>query len=641
MELVAFTDGLISEIANALASVPPERGGALLAAGALAHGFIEDLDGEYSASHWDISSRLTGRIQAAELAGDGKFCGTVHSHPSGVPDPSNADIRGTGEMLDANPEVERLLICIVTQAEPRPGDLPVGAFHRMSVHVARRGPGSTVRVRRGLPHSLPILSDLGAVGIAAGSAHSLSYLGRTMPSWWLGPEDDLFAAFDDTYPEHGPRFFRFASDDTPVRVRHAIPWSPEAPSVPQLAASVAAALGRAPEGMMDRTSPLVGDLTNARVLIAGLGSVGTRLLEQLVRAGTGEVWLIDADEIESPNLSRTWYTTAHLRRSKALASADLIGAINPACVVHVVESLINDVEELGEICAGVDLVIGATDDPAGQSHLCHHAYATGTRFLACALYKSASAGEIVLVDPVIGTPCWHCSIGGLPDQRGDKDYGTGQLVGEVALGPSISLVTDMASLLAIGLLADPGRAAASGVRELLKQNHTIGIVSSTPRWGILENLFESMQGHQFAPQSVWMRPTPNPDCPICGENPVPPIADAKSHLDEIIEQVRRDASSVACTTAPLIIPQPTPSMSAKGRRRSIRRRARAQQTHSHQSEGSEGDSGQGAQGSPSAEGVEKVRREEHSQRSVDQSERPAQALKRRQWWRRRRVTAET
>ena len=64
----------------------------------------------------------------------------------------------------------------------------------------------------------------------------------------------------------------------------------------------------------ERIEPTVVDILAAsQVLVVGLGSVGSYMSEQLVRSGLGAVTLIDHDEVEPCNLSRTVFTGFTLR----------------------------------------------------------------------------------------------------------------------------------------------------------------------------------------------------------------------------------------------------------------------------------------------------------------------------------------
>lgn len=235
----------------------------------------------------------------------------------------------------------------------------------------------------------------------------------------------------------------------------------------------------------ERTAPLVGPLADTRVLVAGAGSVGSQIAESLVRSGVGALTIIDPELVEAPNLSRTIYIAADIGTPKPDALAARLRAIDPA--VHVDRHLSPlGLTDLRQALDGITLVVAATDDMAEQALLAHHAYATGIPLVACALYKAAAAGEVVISVPAAKNACWSCAVGaGSPaDQyRPERDYGLGgRLVGEAALGPSIHLVTSVASAVALGLLVGPDSPAGRPLAKLLAGNRTLGLIATSANW---------------------------------------------------------------------------------------------------------------------------------------------------------------
>jgi hypothetical protein len=49
-----------------------------------------------------------------------------------------------------------------------------------------------------------------------------------------------------------------------------------------------------------------------------------------------------------------------------------------------------------------------------QALLAHHVYAVGIPLVACALYKAAAAGEVVISVPAAESACWSCAVGAVP-----------------------------------------------------------------------------------------------------------------------------------------------------------------------------------------------------------------------------------
>jgi molybdopterin/thiamine biosynthesis adenylyltransferase len=267
-----------------------------------------------------------------------------------------------------------------------------------------------------------------------------------------------------------------------------------------------------------------------------------------VRSGVGAFTVIDPDRVDPANLARTVYSAADIGAPKPDALTRRLQAIDPAVAVDRHATPLG-ATDLHQALAGVSLVIAATDDMTEQALLAHHAYAAGVPLVACALYKKAAAGEVVLSVPAAATACWWCAVGaGTPSDsyRPGRDYGLhGRLVGESALGPSIHLVAGVATSAALGLLAGPTSPAGRQLKRLLSQQRTLGLIATTPGWGFFKTVFADMD-HQHAPQSVWVRVEPSTDCPVCGDRPVPPLdMQAGCDIVHIIREHRPSTGNIA------------------------------------------------------------------------------------------------
>ena len=82
------------------------------------------------------------------------------------------------------------------------------------------------------------------------------------------------------------------------------------------------------------TRPVYEKLRAARVAIAGLGGLGSSIAVSLVRAGVGELLLVDFDRVELSNLNRQQYDTGDLGRPKTEALRDKLLSINPYTTIH-------------------------------------------------------------------------------------------------------------------------------------------------------------------------------------------------------------------------------------------------------------------------------------------------------------------
>lgn len=591
---VRVTDGLVGAIRSRLAAVSPERGAALLATGGLNHLLVEDTSARYSSASWDISAALSETVGEIEAAGHGTLAGTVHTHPAGIPDPSSTDIMTTRDALELNPHLGGLVIAVVTEGAPREHDLPVGPDHRMSLHILRRDSRGQVCLARIRGAVVSLAADLAAAGIMIVSATSIRSWRRTGRRGAAPPRAGLPTVvmlnnsprlaipvpsrrpaallIHPDYPQVGPILVTGRQDAGTRAVLQPLPspWDPVAAPEPQLVALARAAAGRRIAGSTKRVWPLVGALSDRRVLVAGGGSVGSRIAEDLVRSGVGAFTIIDPDRVDAPNLARTVYTAADIGMPKPDALARRLQAIDPAVVVDRRCAPLGTID-LPQALAGVSLVVAATDDMAEQALLAHHAYAAGVPLVACALYKKAAAGEVVLSVPAAGTACWPCAVGaGTPSDsyRPGRDYGLGgRLAGESALGPSIHLVAGVAASAALGLLAGPTSPVGRQLKRLLSQRRTLGLVATTPGWDFFKTVFAGMD-HQHAPQSVWVRVDPSADCPVCGARPVPPLdTQAGSDIAHIIDEHRQNIGNTTSRGRAAACAQASPGVpSASGTR---------------------------------------------------------------------------
>ena len=100
----------------------------------------------------------------------------------------------------------------------------------------------------------------------------------------------------------------------------------------------------------------------SRVVIIGIGGVGSWAAEALARTGIGHITLIDADDVCVSNTNRQ--LPAHepnYGRSKAHLMADRLRAINPAIDVSVVESFLTPSNMAELLDNNYDVVLDACD----------------------------------------------------------------------------------------------------------------------------------------------------------------------------------------------------------------------------------------------------------------------------------------
>jgi molybdopterin/thiamine biosynthesis adenylyltransferase len=552
---IRIADSLLVAITERLTCRAPERGGAILGFDGLAHLLVEDDFGSYSPASWDISGELSHAVGEVETAGYGRLMGTVHTHPAGVCDPSGQDVRTTTKALEMNPHLDELLICVVTRGKPRDLDVPLPGGQRMSVHVLRRAGRRQPDLIRAKVGIVGLTRTLDSAGLQSPGAVSVTDVrhadfGQLLPVLRVNGHDNVIVSIPDTpeavfigaqFPDAAPLLVSMTDEGL-----HVIDPEPaDAPTFEQLGDLVRERRklqAPPPNDRLNRVVELVGSLNDKAVFIAGAGSVGSRIAEDLVRSGVGRISILDPEAVSAPNMARSVYTSSDIGRPKVDALVERLSGINPDVVTTKTRSTLLEAD-LPALLEGIDLVVLATDDMAEQAHLASLAYGLGIPQVASAMYRKAAAGEVVLVLPELRTPCWACCIGTSTlstSERPDTNYGVdGQLVAESGLGASINLVTSVGSLLAIGLLAGPDSPAGRPLGRLLGEGRTLGIIATTPRWQFFDEVFETM-AHQSHPQSIWPKVHSAPDCPVCGEPLDAVLTGPELSLAELVAVVDQD-----------------------------------------------------------------------------------------------------
>ena len=115
----------------------------------------------------------------------------------------------------------------------------------------------------------------------------------------------------------------------------------------------------------------VEKLSHARILIVGLGGVGGAALEMLVRAGVGNITMVDGDVFSLSNLNRQLGALhSNLGRNKAEVWAERCREINPGGNFTADANFLRSEEKIKELLScGFDAVVDAIDETAAKTLL--------------------------------------------------------------------------------------------------------------------------------------------------------------------------------------------------------------------------------------------------------------------------------
>jgi adenylyltransferase/sulfurtransferase len=229
-------------------------------------------------------------------------------------------------------------------------------------------------------------------------------------------------------------------------------------------------------------------LLDASVLVVGAGGLGSPAIQYLAAAGAGTLGVADDDVVERSNLQRqVVHGDDDVGRPKVDSAAEFVADLNPDVTVERHETRV-DPENVEELISGYDFVVDATDNFRTRYLVNDACTLADVPFSHGAIYKFE--GQVTTVTP--GGPCYRCLFPEAPPE---------------------GMVADCASTGVLGVL--PGTVGCVQATEAVKAVVGVG--------DLLEGrmLFYDAMAMSF--EEVEYRR--NPDCPVCGEEPIDSVAD--------------------------------------------------------------------------------------------------------------------
>lgn len=126
---------------------------------------------------------------------------------------------------------------------------------------------------------------------------------------------------------------------------------------------------------LSRTELLIGQealdkLSESKVVVFGIGGVGSFTVEALARAGVGKLVLVDDDEVCLTNINRQIHATLKtVGKPKVQVMKERISEINPKCEVDIFQTFVKK-ENIDEIIGSdTDYVVDAIDTVSSKIEL--------------------------------------------------------------------------------------------------------------------------------------------------------------------------------------------------------------------------------------------------------------------------------
>ncbi len=189
-------------------------------------------------------------------------------------------------------------------------------------------------------------------------------------------------------------------------------------------------------------------LLRARVLLIGLGGLGSPVAMYLAASGVGELVLVDPDRVDLTNLQRQIvHTTERLGMNKAESAAATLRALNPEVRAIPIGRRLSEPELVAE-AARADVVVDASDNFATRFAVNRACVATRTALVSGAVVRFE--GQVAVFRPDLpDSPCYRC-LYQETEEPGEPCATFGVLAPAAGLVGSLQAIETLKLLLGLG-----------------------------------------------------------------------------------------------------------------------------------------------------------------------------------------------
>ena len=188
-------------------------------------------------------------------------------------------------------------------------------------------------------------------------------------------------------------------------------------------------------------------LRDSRVLIIGLGGLGSPAAMYLAAAGVGTLVLVDFDKVDLTNLQRQIiHTNARIGEPKVESARESLLALNPETRIVTIDHALEG-DELSHQVALADAVVDGSDNFATRFALNRASREHRTPLVSGAAIRLE--GQVSVFNGQPGTPCYHCLY---PDE-GELDQSCAT---NGVLAPVVGVIGSIQAVETIKLLTGAG-----------------------------------------------------------------------------------------------------------------------------------------------------------------------------------------
>jgi len=153
-------------------------------------------------------------------------------------------------------------------------------------------------------------------------------------------------------------------------------------------------------------------LLDSRVLIIGVGGLGSPVALYLAACGVGEIVIADDDNVDLTNLQRQIiHNSNRIGTMKVDSAAETIKSLNPEIKVSVIAERIGG-DKLKQNVQRADIVVDATDNLASRLEINQQCYLTHTPLVSASAIRWE--GQLSVFDSrQQESPCYQCLYGNM------------------------------------------------------------------------------------------------------------------------------------------------------------------------------------------------------------------------------------